>query len=111
MELAEELIAKRCELKLQWLRRDGNQLADDLMNENFDAFDLNFRIPLKGEDMKWRILEKLIAGADNFHQEPKGREKRGQSPPVSGPLVRLRRGSWLPGSPVGFAREIAIRSG
>ena len=44
MELAEELTAKRCELKLQWLRRDGNQLADDLTNEKFDAFDMKFRI-------------------------------------------------------------------
>ena len=64
MELARELTAKLCELKLQRLRRDENQLADDLMNEKFDAFDMD---PLKGEDMKWRILDKLMAGADNFH--------------------------------------------
>ena len=31
MELAEELTAKRCELKLQWLRRDDK---DDLTDEN-----------------------------------------------------------------------------
>ena len=29
MELAEELSAKNCELQLQWVRRDLNQLADD----------------------------------------------------------------------------------
>ena len=62
MELAEELTAKRCELKLQWLRRDANQLADDFMNENFNAFDMDLQISLKGEDMKWRILDKLMAG-------------------------------------------------
>ena len=33
MELAEELSAKNCELQLQWIRRDLNQLADDLTNE------------------------------------------------------------------------------
>ena len=38
MELAEELTAKRCELKLHWLKRDDNQLADDLTNEKFDSF-------------------------------------------------------------------------
>ena len=47
MELAEELTFKRCELKLHWLRRDENQLADDLTNEKFDSFDSEFRIPLK----------------------------------------------------------------
>ena len=50
MELAEELSAKNCELQLQqWIRRDLNQLADDLTNENFASFDPNFRIDLKGE--------------------------------------------------------------
>ena len=82
MELAEELTAKRCELKLRWLRRDDNQLADDLTNEKFDAFDMDSRMPLKGEDMKWRILDKLMAGADNFHQELKARkgDKRAKPP-------------------------------
>ncbi|CAE7612111.1 unnamed protein product [Symbiodinium microadriaticum] len=37
MELAEELSVKNCELQLQlqWMRRDLNQLANDLTNENF----------------------------------------------------------------------------
>ena len=45
MELAEELAAKRCEFKLHWLKRDDNQQADDLMNEKFDSFEKEFRIP------------------------------------------------------------------
>ena len=49
MKLAEELTAKRSELKLQWLRRDENQLADDFTNEKFDVFDMDTRIPLKGK--------------------------------------------------------------
>ena len=32
---SEKLSAKNCELQLQWVRRDPNQLADDLTNENF----------------------------------------------------------------------------
>ena len=82
MELAEELTAKRCELKLQWLRRHDNQLADDLTNQKFDAVYMDSRIPLKGEDMKWRILDKLMAGADNFHGQ-EGREE-GKTRPVPG---------------------------
>ena len=66
MELAEELTFKRCELKLHWLRRDENQLADDLTNEKFDSFDSEFRIPLKGADMQWRILNKLVLSAEGL---------------------------------------------
>ena len=36
LELAEELAAKKCDLSLTWIRRDLNQLADDLTNEKFD---------------------------------------------------------------------------
>ena len=56
IKLAEELSAKNCELQLQWIRRDLNQLADDLTNENFASFDPNFRIDLKGEALEWRVL-------------------------------------------------------
>ena len=48
LQLAEELAAKRCDLSLTWIRRDLNQLADDLTNEKFDSFDPEFRVPLKG---------------------------------------------------------------
>ena len=63
MELAEELSAKNCELQLQWIRRDLNQLADDLTNENFASFDPNFRVDLKGEALEWRVLGRLLAHA------------------------------------------------
>ena len=39
MELSETLRARSCELNLHWIPRDRNQLADDLTNEKFDAFD------------------------------------------------------------------------
>ena len=44
LELAEELAAKKCDLSLTWIRRDLNQLADDLTNEKFDSFDPEFRV-------------------------------------------------------------------
>ena len=86
MELTEELIAKRCELKLHWLKRDDNQLADnqlanDLTNEKFDSFDKESRVPLKGEDMQWRILDKLTEGAEGFYQELKARKDEGRAKP------------------------------
>ena len=39
LETAEELSHKNCELQLRWIRRDINQLADDLTNEEFKEFD------------------------------------------------------------------------
>ena len=81
MELAEELTAKRCELKLHWLRRDEHQLADDLTNEKFDSFDKEFRVPLKGVDIQWRILDKLTESAEGFYQELKARKEEGRAKP------------------------------
>ena len=69
MELAEELSAKNCELQLQWIRRDLNQLADDLTNENFASFDPNFRIDLKGEALEWRVLGRLLRFTTSYFEE------------------------------------------
>ena len=69
MAMAEELSHKNCELQLQWIRRDINQLADDLTNEEFKEFDSDLRIELRGENFKWRILDRLLAHADSFYQE------------------------------------------
>ncbi len=74
LELAEELAAKKCDLNLTWIRRDLNQLADDLTNEKFDSFDSSVRIPLKGEDLSWRVLDKLLNYADSFFNELKKRK-------------------------------------
>ncbi|CAE7198876.1 unnamed protein product, partial [Symbiodinium natans] len=68
MELAEELAAKNCELQLQWIRRDLNQLADDLTNENFASFDPKFRIELSGEKLDWRVLDKLLVHAKSYYE-------------------------------------------
>ena len=74
LELAEELAAKRCDLNLTWIRRDLNQLADDLTNEKFDSFDPNFRVSLKRGDMRWRVLDRLLGCADSFYSELRKRK-------------------------------------
>ena len=68
-EVAEELSFRRCKLKLQWIRCDINQLADDLTNEKFNAFDPGQRIALIGGELSWRVLDKLLKGADSFFHE------------------------------------------
>ena len=81
LELDEELAAKSCELGLTWIRRDANQLADDLTNENFKEFSPDFRIPLKGEEIEWRVLDKLLDHANGFYQELL-RFKQGKAGPL-----------------------------
>ncbi|CAE7548310.1 unnamed protein product, partial [Symbiodinium necroappetens] len=76
MELAEELAAKDCELQLTWIRREMNQLADDLTNEDFKHFDRDFRIPLKGEELEWRILDKLLDHWAKFFAEVSGKKRK-----------------------------------
>ena len=61
-------------MNLTWIRRDLNQLADDLTNEKLDSFDPKFRVPLKGEDMRWRVLDKLLGCADSFYSELRKRK-------------------------------------
>ena len=68
METAEELSHRNCELQLQWIRRDLNQLADPT-NEEFKSFDTGLRIVLKGDEFRWRILDRLLAHSDSFYKE------------------------------------------
>ena len=57
MELAETLRAGGCSLKLDWIRRDCNQLADDLTNGKFEHFNEADRIRWRPEDEQWIVLE------------------------------------------------------
>ena len=75
VELAEELTAKRCEHKLQWLRRDDNQLADDLTHEKFDAFDMDGRGRELPSRAKARKGDKRAKPA-RFHALGKAKKRR-----------------------------------
>ena len=58
-----------------------NQLADDLTNEKFDSFEARLRIPLKGEELKWLVLDRLLCHADGYYSELLDRKaKRVRSP-------------------------------
>ena len=88
MELAEELSAKNCELQLQWIRRDLNQLADAA------SFDPNFRVDLKGEALEWRVLGRLLAHATSYFEEL-GSAKRTKKAPATRFAKRPRKlGPW-----------------
>ena len=52
MELSETLRSSCCELSLDWIPREKNQLADDLTNEKVDHFPMNCRMRWIGGDTK-----------------------------------------------------------
>ena len=94
MELAEELSAKNCELQLQWIRRDLNQLADDLTNENFASFDPNFRVDLKGEALEWRVLGRLLAHATSYFEELDSAKRTKKAPATRFAKRPRKLGPW-----------------
>ena len=69
MELSETLRARCCELNLQWIPREKNQLADDLTNEKFDHFPAGCRIHWIGGDTKWLVLDRTIFKSREFFEE------------------------------------------
>jgi hypothetical protein len=81
MELSETLRTRDCELNLQWVPRDLNQLADDLTNQKFDSFPSDKRIQFVGGDTKWLVLDSLMHKAQEFHEELAREKKRKSSNP------------------------------
>ena len=69
MEVSETPREKRCELHLEWIRRDKNQLADDLTNGQFQHFDPKQRTRWDGSTCQWIVLQKFLAHAREYHQQ------------------------------------------
>eukprot|EP00435_Cladocopium_sp_Y103_P043344 s193_g12.t1 len=80
MELAETLRLGKCSLMLDWLKRDDNQLADDLTNLKFDKFDAGARVRWKPHEQKWQVLSKFMEHAKSFHNEMKTRKLEVKQP-------------------------------
>ena len=56
LELSETLRLRNCELGLEWIPREHNQLADDLTNEDFSKFPGERRVQWVGGNTKWTCL-------------------------------------------------------
>ena len=87
MELAESLRLGGCNLKLDWIKRDFNQLVDDLTKQKFDHFDAARRVRCRPEEERWHVLETFMAHASSFHMEMSKRK----SDKVSDPCERKGR--------------------
>eukprot|EP00435_Cladocopium_sp_Y103_P025201 s1714_g6.t1 len=75
MELSESLRLGRCNLSLDWIPRDLNQLADDLTNEQFEKFQAEARIRWDPWKQDWLVLNEFMAYANSFHEEMKKRKE------------------------------------
>ena len=94
METAEELSAKNCELQLQWIRRDLNQLADDLTNENFASFDPEFRVKLEGSSLEWKILDRLLEHSASYYHELGVQKRERKAKPLRFSRKVRKLGAW-----------------
>eukprot|EP00438_Fugacium_kawagutii_P003547 Skav202733 [mRNA] locus=scaffold1326:199520:202634:- [translate_table: standard] len=69
MELSVQLRLYGLELNLQWIPREQNCQADALTNLEFQEFSEQRRIPVSLENLKFRVLDKLINSAAAVDQE------------------------------------------
>ena len=69
MEIAEMLRRKNSLARLNWVRRDGNQEADDLTNQVYDKFDPKMRRYLPGDRIPWIIFEDLDKDSKDLYDE------------------------------------------
>ena len=92
MELSESLRLGNCYLALDWLRRDMNQLADDLSNMKFENFDLSRRVRWIPQEQRWHVYERFMQHAREFHEEM---NKRKTESKVDEPMKKKTRTKGL----------------
>ena len=74
MELTEQLALRQISLDLVWQRRELNQSADDLTNEEFGNFSEQLRIPVVLSDLNWVVLPELYKEARDLHEDIQSRK-------------------------------------
>ena len=72
----------RCNLTLDWIPRESNQLADDLTNEKFDHFNQEDRVRWDPTEQSWHVLDEIMLHANSFHTVFTKRKTEPQAPPV-----------------------------
>ena len=87
MELVSWLEALGADLDLAWQRRDSNQEADDLTNDEFDKFNPATRIRLDLNAVPWKVMP-WIAGASQDMYLALAKEKLERE---KGPHASLKR--------------------
>ncbi|CAL1149061.1 unnamed protein product [Cladocopium goreaui] len=94
MELAVQLKRLGLEMDLKWIPRGQNSEADSLTNSEFMGFDSSKRIIVEFEDLKFEVMDKLMAKAADLDDEIKlaksSKEAKGDRPTES--MHKRKRG-------------------
>jgi hypothetical protein len=69
MEFTEQLRRRGWALELTWVRRDLNQLADDLTNEKWGDFNENLRFDVPLAELPWIVLKDGYRHALDLYKE------------------------------------------
>ena len=94
MELSESLRLGNCYLALDWLRRDKNQLADDLSNMKFEHFDMERRVRWIPQDQTWHVYTEFMQHAKEFHEEMN--KRKAEDKPSEPAKKKMRTGGLGP---------------
>jgi len=96
MELSAQLAKNNMIMHLAWRRRDRNVEADDLSNNIFDKFDVDKRINVKFDDLKWEVLETMMKTGQSLYEDLKNQREAAKSfPEQNSPKRRRVRASKL----------------
>eukprot|EP00435_Cladocopium_sp_Y103_P030315 s433_g7.t1 len=77
IEVSETLRSLETTADLRWIKREDNQRADDLTNQDYHAFDLGKRIRVTEENCKWVVLGELLPESQRIYDEvQKFKEKK-----------------------------------
>ena len=88
IELNEQLRHRNLDLRLNWTRRDSNVEADAITNQEFSGFDQSLRIECNYTELKWLVLEEVLAASreifDVVTKEKDRRKNEGPTEPTDG---------------------------
>ena len=83
MELASQLTVRHLDLRLAWRRRDRNEEADALTNEDFSAFDPAHRVNASGASKHFMCLKEMEEATRGWRRE-RYAQKQAKRPEVTG---------------------------
>lgn len=69
IEMSETLRSEDAMASLTWIRREENQLADDLTNNKFDSFSEEKRKKVTEANCKWLVLGELLPKSEALYRE------------------------------------------
>ena len=79
-------------MDLGWVPRDQNTPADSLTNGIFDGFSGSKRIQVDFKDLKWLVLDELMAKAGELDSEVKLAKTSKEVIDFSGKDTKVKRG-------------------